>query len=111
MDKLDGWGSREEWWHVVHRGVGRGVSWVVKPKVFLRVGGKVECDQCVGETTPTPAYLLQYSAVAPSSLSIIDTGSGPGRYADWRGGAGSGLRAVDGVLSGVPILGIVAKSG
>ena len=42
----------------------------------------------------------------------MDTGIGPGRYADWRGGEGSGLRAVsDGVLSGVPMLGIVAKSG
>ena len=62
--------------------------------------------------TPTPAYLLQYSAVAPSPLSIMDGGIGPGRYADWRGGAGSGLRAVsDGVLSGVPMLGIVARSG
>lgn len=66
--------------------------------------------QCVGETTP--AYLLQYSALAPSSLSMNVDGSGPGRYVDWRGGAGNGLRdGVEGVLSGEPMLGMFAKSG
>jgi len=56
--------------------------------------------------------LLQYSAVAPSSLSVNDAGSGAGRYTDWRGGAGNGFRVgVEGVLSGEPILGIFAKSG
>jgi hypothetical protein len=69
-------------------------------------------SQCVGDTTPTPAYLLQYSAVAPSSLSVNDAGSGVGRYVDWRGGAGNGFRVgVEGVLSGEPILGMFAKSG
>ena len=68
--------------------------------------------QCVGETTLTPAYLLQYSTFAPSSLSVNDAGSGLGRNVDWRGGAGNGLRVgVGGVLSGEPILGIFAKSG
>jgi len=81
--------------------VGDGKSWKVE-------GGA----QCVGETTLTPAYLLQYSAVIPSSLSVNDAGSGPGRYVDWRGGAGNGLRdGVEGVLSGEPILGMFAKSG
>jgi hypothetical protein len=56
--------------------------------------------------------LLQYSAVAVSSLSVNADGSGPGRYVDWRGGAGNGLRdGVEGVLSGEPMLGMFAKSG
>ena len=68
--------------------------------------------QRVGDTTPTPAYLLQYSAVARSSLSANDDGTGPGRYDDWRGGEGNGLReGIEGVLSGDPMLGMVARSG
>jgi hypothetical protein len=73
---------------------------------------KEKKDQCVGDTTPTPAYLLQYSAVARSSLSANDDGTGPGRYDDWRGGEGNGLReGIEGVLSGDPILGMFARSG
>ena len=68
--------------------------------------------QCVGDTMPTPAYLLQYSAVMRSSFSANDAGTAPGRYDDWRGGAGNGLReGIEGVLSGDPILGMFARSG
>lgn len=74
--------------------------------------GKASFSQCVGDTTLTPAYLLQYSAVALSPLSANDAGSGVGRYVDWRGGAGNGFRVgVEGVLSGEPMLGMFAKSG
>jgi hypothetical protein len=41
-----------------------------------------ESTQCVDETTPTPAYLFQYSAATRSSLSRKDGGIGPGRYGD-----------------------------
>lgn len=75
-------------------------------------GGERSFTQYVGDTTLTPAYLLQYSAVALSSLSANDAGSAVGRYVDWRGGAGNGFRVgVDGVLSGEPMLGMFAKSG
>ena len=87
------------------------MSWQVV-QVGKIQGGERSYPQCVGDTTLTPAYLLQYSAVALSSLSTNDAGSGVGRYIDWRGGAGNGFRVgVEGVLSGDPMLGMLAKSG
>ena len=88
------------------------MSWQVMQVGEKRRGQGRSLPQRVGDTTLTPAYLLQYSAVALSSLSASDAGSGVGRYVDWRGGAGSGFRVgVEGVLSGEPILGMFAKSG
>jgi len=87
------------------------MSWQVV-QVGKIPGGERSFSQCVGDTTPTPAYLLQYSAAALSPLSANDAGSGVGRYVDWRGGAGNGFCvSVEGVLSGEPILGMFAKSG
>jgi hypothetical protein len=87
------------------------MSWQVVQVGKIR-GGERSFSQCVGDTTLTPAYLLQYSAAALSSLSANDAGSGVGRNVDWRGGAGNGFRVgVEGVLSGEPILGMFAKSG
>ena len=84
------------------------MSW----QVVQEGGGERRFFQCVGDTTFTPAYFFQYSAVALSSLSANDAGSGVGRYVDWRGGVGKGFRVgVEGVLSGEPILGMFAKSG
>jgi len=86
------------------------LSWQVVQVGKIRGGESF--SQCVGDTTLTPAYLLQYSAVALSSLSANDAGSGVGRNVDWRGGAGNGFRVgVEGVLSGEPILGMFARSG
>jgi len=53
-----------------------------------------------GEMTLTPVYLLQYSAIAPSSLSVNDTRSRAGWYINWCGSAGNGFCiGVEGVLS------------
>jgi len=54
-------------------------SWTMRVRKLRKGGGEF---QRVGDATLTPAYLFQYSAVVPSSLSTNDDGTGPGRYDD-----------------------------